>query len=114
MWTRLPDGGRPLTHRPARHSVAGRTGRGWKPPPQFGQTLDSRRSTQSAQNVHSKVQIRASTESGGRSRSQLSQFGLSSSAMSGNLASVTQAGTTENPRIPPTGFAGHFRGGGGG
>lgn len=77
----MPDGGRLLTESPGRHSVAGRIGRGVKPPPQFGQTLDSFRSTQSTQNVHSKVQIRASTESGGRSRSQPSQLGLSSSAI---------------------------------
>jgi hypothetical protein len=69
------------TDRPGRHSVAGRIGRGAKPPPQFGQTLKRRRSTQSAQNVHSKEQMRASVELGGRSRSQASQLGLSSSAM---------------------------------
>ena len=38
---------------PERHSVFGRIGRGTKPPPQFGQTLDSTFSTHSAQNVHS-------------------------------------------------------------
>ena len=38
---------------PDRHSVFGRIGRGVKPPPQFGQTLCSTLSTQSAQNVHS-------------------------------------------------------------
>jgi hypothetical protein len=36
-----------------RHCLAGRIGRGAKPPPQFGQTLNSFVSTQSAQNVHS-------------------------------------------------------------
>ena len=81
MCTRLPEGGRLPTHRPGRHSVAGRIGRGAKPPPQFGQTFDSRCSTHCAQKVHSKVQMHASVESGGRSRSQLSQLGLSSSAM---------------------------------
>ena len=45
---------------PGRHSFAGRIGRGAKPPPQFGQTLLRCRSTQSAQKVHSKVQMRAS------------------------------------------------------
>jgi hypothetical protein len=38
-WMRLVDGGRLLTETLGRHSVAGRTGRGTKPPPQFGQTL---------------------------------------------------------------------------
>src|SRR5262245_61050296 len=79
-WTRLDEGGRLLTDSPGRHSVAGRIGRGVKPPPQFGQTFDSR-STQSTQNVHSKVQMRASSALGGRSRSQPSQLGLSSSAI---------------------------------
>jgi hypothetical protein len=51
--TRLAEGGRFATDRPGRHSVAGRMGRGAKPPPQFGQTLSSLVSTQSAQNVHS-------------------------------------------------------------
>jgi hypothetical protein len=52
-WTRLSDGGRLATVSPGRHSLAGRIGRGAKPPPQFGQTLLSLVSTQSAQNVHS-------------------------------------------------------------
>jgi hypothetical protein len=51
--TRLSDGGRFATDNPGRHSVAGRIGRGAKPPPQFGHTLCSLFSTQSAQNVHS-------------------------------------------------------------
>jgi hypothetical protein len=41
------------TLRNRRHSVAGRIGRGAKPPPQFGQTFFSVVSTQSAQKVHS-------------------------------------------------------------
>jgi hypothetical protein len=41
------------TDAPGRHSRAGRIGRGTNPPPQFGQTLPSLVSTQSAQNVHS-------------------------------------------------------------
>jgi len=36
-----------------RRWVDGRTGRGTNPPPQFGQTLNSTVSTQSAQEVHS-------------------------------------------------------------
>jgi hypothetical protein len=60
-------------------SAAGRTGRGAKLPPQFGQTPLSRLSTQSRQNVHSKVQIIASVADGGRSLSQHSQLGRNSS-----------------------------------
>jgi len=49
----LSDGGVLSTDAPGRHSRAGRIGRGTNPPPQFGQTLPSLVSTQSAQNVHS-------------------------------------------------------------
>ena len=79
--TRVPEGGRCAVERPGRHSLAGRIGRAAKPPPQFGQTLNSTLSTQSAQKVHSKLQIRASIDDGGKSRSQHSQLGLSSSAI---------------------------------
>jgi len=51
--TRFVDGGRFARQAPGRHSFAGRIGRGANPPPQFGQTLWSLVSTQSAQNVHS-------------------------------------------------------------
>jgi hypothetical protein len=51
--TRLSDGSCFAVHMPGRHSRAGRTGRGANPPPQFGQTLASLFSAQSAQNVHS-------------------------------------------------------------
>jgi hypothetical protein len=57
----------------------GRTGRGAKLPPQFGHKPLRRRSTQSRQNVHSKVQIIASVAAGGKSLSQHSQLGRSSS-----------------------------------
>ena len=60
-------------------SAAGRTGRGEKLPPQFGQTPPSLLSTQSRQNVHSNVQIIASAADGGKSLSQHSQLGRSSS-----------------------------------
>ncbi len=50
-----------------------------KPPPQFGQTLASTPSTQSAQKVHSKLQMRASVEAGGSALLQCSQVGLSCS-----------------------------------
>jgi hypothetical protein len=59
--------------------VAGRIGRGEKPPPQFGHTLARTWSTHSAQNVHSNVQIIASVEFGGRGLLQFSQVGRSSS-----------------------------------
>ena len=61
--------------------VSGRTGRGQNPPPQFGQTLLITCSTQVRQNVHSNVQIIASSESGGRGLLQCSQVGLNCSAM---------------------------------
>jgi len=49
----VSDGGRFATDNPARHSFAGLIGRGANPPPQFGHTLPSLFSMQSAQNVHS-------------------------------------------------------------
>lgn len=55
--------------------AAGRRGRGSNSPPQFGQIPARRCSVQSLQNVHSKVQIRAEVESGGKSRSQHSHPG---------------------------------------
>jgi hypothetical protein len=84
--TRFVDGGRFATESPGRHSLAGRIGRGTKPPPQFGQTLESLSSTQSAQNVHSNVQMRASVDDGGKSISQYSQLGRSSRAMAKDLS----------------------------
>jgi hypothetical protein len=57
----------------------GRIGRFSKPPPQLGQTLCSTLSTQSAQNVHSNEQMRASAECGGKSLAQCSQMVRSSS-----------------------------------
>jgi hypothetical protein len=58
---------------------AGRTGRGAKLPPQFGHTPLRRFSTQSRQKVHGKVQIIALVADGGKSTSQHSQLGRSSS-----------------------------------
>jgi hypothetical protein len=52
MWTRVVDAGRFSSDNPNRHSPAGLTGRGMKPPPQFGQTFRSR-STQAVHQVHS-------------------------------------------------------------
>jgi hypothetical protein len=59
--------------------AAGLIGRGAKLPPQFGQRPFNRVSTQSQQNVHSKVQIIASVALGGRSLSQHSQPGFTNS-----------------------------------
>lgn len=59
----------------------GRIGLGENPPPQLGQTLFKRFSTHCLQNVHSKVQMQASVDSGGRSLSQYSQLGLSSNIL---------------------------------
>jgi hypothetical protein len=79
--TRRVAEGRLASDTPDRHSFTGRMGRGTNPPPQLGQTLCKMFTTQSAQNVHSKLQIRASVEDGGRSRSQHSQLGRSSRAI---------------------------------
>jgi hypothetical protein len=59
--------------------AGGRIGRGTRLPPQFGQRPPSRCSAQSRQKVHSNVQITASVAAGGKSLSQHSQFGRSSS-----------------------------------
>jgi len=58
---------------------AGRRGRATSSPPQFGHRPFNTFCAHSAQNVHSNEQIRACADSGGRSRSQHSQFGRSSS-----------------------------------
>lgn len=65
-----------------RQFLAGRTGLGANPPPQFGQTLPSTSATQVSQKVHSKEQIRASVEFGARTLLQCSQVGRSSSTLS--------------------------------
>ena len=57
----------------------GRIGLETKFPPQFGQIPLRISLEHFEQNVHSKVQIIASSEEGGRSLSQHSQFGLNSS-----------------------------------
>jgi hypothetical protein len=54
----------------------GLIGRRTSSPLQFGQRPPKFRSAHSLQNVHSNVQIMASSEEGGRSRSQHSQLGL--------------------------------------
>ncbi len=61
--------------------LEGRIGRGTNPPPQLGQTLPRTTSTQSAQNVHSNEQMRASVEAGGKVLLQCSQLGRSSSTI---------------------------------
>jgi hypothetical protein len=57
----------------------GLIGLGTNAPPQFGQTFSRRLSTQPAQNVHSYVQMRASSESAGRALLHCSHVGRSSS-----------------------------------
>jgi hypothetical protein len=57
----------------------GLIGLGTNPPPHLGQTLPRMRSTPAAQNVHSYVQMRASTVFGASAVLQCSQVGLSSS-----------------------------------
>ena len=58
-------------------SSGGRIGLTTKFPPQFGQISFNFVFTQFIQKVHSKLQIIAAFESGGRSLSQHSQFGFS-------------------------------------
>jgi hypothetical protein len=70
--------------------AAGRSGRGSSSPPQFGQVPASRFEAQSAQKVHSKEQIRACRESGGRSMSQHSHEGRSSSMRYSDEARVAE------------------------
>jgi hypothetical protein len=79
--TRFVDGGL------AASFPAGRIGRRTSSPRQFGQTPCSTSPAQSAQYVHSKLHIIASRLSAGRSRSQHSQFGLSSSIVAYRIGS---------------------------
>ena len=58
---------------------AGRRGRTTSSPPQFGHLPPRTVSAHDAQKVHSKEQMRASVDSGGKSLSQHSQLGLISS-----------------------------------
>ncbi len=61
--------------------AAGRTGRLSRLPLQLGHLSFSTDVAHDEQNVHSKVQINASMDSGGRSLLQHSQFGLISSTI---------------------------------
>jgi len=70
--TRLVDGGLFF------NAAIGLIGLVTKLPPQLGHLLFKTPSTQLVQKVHSKVQIRASVDSGGKSLSQHSQLGLNS------------------------------------
>jgi hypothetical protein len=80
--------------------AAGLIGRGTKLPRQFGQTPENTFAAQSAQNVHSNVQIMAMVLSGGRSRSQHSQFGFSFiMATSSSDGRVTSAGIESSSRL---------------
>jgi len=69
--------------------AAGRRGRRISSPPQFGQMKPSFEEAQVEQNVHSKEQISAFGESGGRSVSQHSQPGLSSSMGLSTIETLT-------------------------
>jgi hypothetical protein len=66
----------------------GRIGRRTSSPVQLGQRRPSTPSAHSRQNVHSYEQIRASGESGGKSRSQHSQLGLNSSILGAILMAL--------------------------
>lgn len=70
---------------------AGRRGRTTSSPPQFGHFPPRTFSAHEAQKVHSKEQIRASADSGGRSVSQHSQFGLSCSMSASRKKNCVQA-----------------------
>ncbi len=62
-----------------RRDASGCIGRRTSSPPQFGHWLLSHWVTQSTQNVYSNEQMHASFDAGGRSLSQHSQLGQSSS-----------------------------------
>src|ERR1700722_6961039 len=81
-------------------------GRRSNPPPQFGHTLPSFVSAQSAQNVHSYEQIRASAASGGKSLSQYSQFGRSCNAIVPSLRFDDQTPRFSN--VPPVATSRQF------
>lgn len=103
LFTRVADAGKRTS------AAAGRIGRATRFPAQLGQTPPSRPSAQSAQNVHSNVQMRAASLSGDRSRSQHSQLGLSSSIGSPTPRTPLRdpppvpGATVANPRRQPSG-----------
>lgn len=80
--------------------AAGRRGLTTSSPPQFGHCPPSTPSAHATQNVHSYVQIRASVESGGKSRSQHSQFGLNSNIVEALLKSGKNPATGSPNRAP--------------
>src|ERR1019366_2225293 len=82
--TLVPGGYAPRKLSPFRFRE-GLMGRAAKPPPQFGHTLPKTSSTHDRQKVHSKLQIMASVESGGRALLQCSQVGRSSNIFTGSL-----------------------------
>ena len=84
-----------------RSLAGGRRGRDTNSPPQLGQLPPSFDSAQEAQNVHSNEQIRASTDSGGRSRSQHSQLGRSSSIRQSLSSGITPKLSGAVPRHCP-------------
>jgi hypothetical protein len=80
-------------------NAADRRGRAINSPPQFGHRPASTWVVQFAQNVHSKEQMRAMAESGGRSALQHSQLGLSSSiaVLAVGVSERTVIQTTHEP-----------------
>ena len=74
---------------------AARVGRAANPPPQLGHFPASTVSAHEAQKVHSKEQIRASVESGGRSALQHSQLGLNWSMASPVMWRAEHCGTSK-------------------
>lgn len=70
------------------NTAAGLIGLGTKLPPQLGHTSFSFFFAQVEQKVHSNVQITASWLSGGKSLSQHSQLGLSSSILSPTVTPI--------------------------
>jgi hypothetical protein len=85
--------------------LAGRRGRTTNSPPQLGQIPWSLVVAQSLQNVHSKLQIVASVEPGGRSLLQHSQLGRSSSMLLSPIVKSNQGG---RERLAACAFADAF------
>jgi hypothetical protein len=81
--------------------AVGRLGRASSSPPQLGHLPAGRASAQVAQKVHSNEQIRARSDSGGRSRSQHSQLGRSSSTVLilGDSGHDGQSNVSNHPSI---------------
>ena len=83
--------------------AAGRRGRATNSPPQLGHCARSTPLAHGSQNVHSKEQMRASADSGGRSRLQHSQFGRSLSIADPCLCCLTFAMSGDRKPAQPAG-----------